>query len=277
MRTFTNIIALLIAISSIVGCGSNIKLNSQRPETPIISDGEISEWQNNLNYIEEKNVSLGFYNDDDNLYISFKTTDRSIIRQTMGRGFTIWLDAKGGQGKRFGIRFPIGRMGGSLMRDMSRGESQGQPDFDDMEKRFEGQLTIYELITPDEKEPRLFNTDELSGIKLDINMNRDEGMVYELQVPLNSSEQNPFAIALDGSQTVGVGFESAKIDREQIQSQGGMGGGTEGRAGGSYGGGGRGGRGMGGGGRGGSGMSGMGMSEQFKLWTIVELNFPASE
>lgn len=266
MKTFTKLIALFITTFCIVGCGSSMQLNSQRPETEIIPDGDITEWENNLNYIEEKNVSVGFYNDDDNLYISFKTTDRSIIRQAMGRGFTIWLDAKGGKGKRFGIRFPIGRMGGGFMGDMPRREDQGRTDFEDMEKRFKGQLTIYELTAPGEKEPRLFNRDELSGIRLDIKMNRDEGMVYELQVPLNSSEQNPFAIELSGSQTVGVGFEAAQIERAQIPSQGGMGGRTPGASRGGMGGG----RGMGSG-RGGQGM---GMSEQFKLWTVVQLSFP---
>jgi uncharacterized membrane protein YgcG len=90
-------------------------------------------------------------------------------------------------------------------------------------------------------------------------------LVYELRVPLVQDEKHPHAIGMDVSEPIGIGFETAELDREQIREK--MGGGMP-----------SGGRGMPGGGeKGGGGKSGGRGSRggeaprRLELWTKVEL------
>ena len=115
---------------------------------------------------------------------------------------------------------------------------------------------------PYDKQRLLFSESEDIQLKVAYDYGR---LVYELKVPL--ARIAPGA-DLKGGQSIGLGFETTKVDRQAMrQRMGGMGGGMGGRGGGMGGmGGGMGGR----GGRRGGGMGGM-MAEPFQLWAKVKL------
>ena len=70
-----------------------------------------------MNFVEKENVSVGFFNDQDYLYVSLISSARYPQRQFMARGFTIWFDPDGGKNKELGIKFPLGMMEvGMMMR-----------------------------------------------------------------------------------------------------------------------------------------------------------------
>ena len=103
--------------------------------------------------------------------------------------------------------------------------------------------------------------------RIDVKMRNAGGtFVYELRVPLISSEEHPFAVGVKPGDMIGVGFLSPKL---QMQRSRGM------RSGGMPGMGGRGGM---GGGVGGMRATGMGrqMPQQLKIWAKVKLaaDFP---
>ena len=252
------------AVLLLTACGGGLKVNSRWLDSDITVDGKNEEWQGGMTVVEKKKVSIGFFNDADYLYVSVHSSDRNLQRQVMARGFYLWLDPSGGTRRDFGIRFPIGliEMGGML-----RGRGQ-RADLESMRENFKKSLANLELTLPGEDEPKLMRVNEARGIEVEIGDMQD-GLVYEVKIPLRQDAAHPYAVGVESGKPVGVGFETVKFDRQQLHGQGGRGGG-------GFGGGGRGG-GFGGGRRGGMGGGRGGgfnrpqMPEQFKLWAKVRL------
>jgi len=267
-------LTFIILLSSIgLGCGGSLKLDSHWRDRVISVDGKHEEWQEGMNFVEKENVAVGFFNDEDYLYVSMTTSNRDIQRQFMAMGFTIWFDSNGGKKKEFGILFPVGMMEMGLMM---RGRGQGQ-DIEALREQFQKSLRDLEIFMPGEEEPRRMPVTDATGIGVKVG-DLYEQLVYEIKVPLYKSEIHPYAIAAKADKPIGVGFETAQLDREKMRGKMGRGG-MAGRPPGGSGGGRGGGRGGIGGGRGGRG-GGMGgrpqMPEQFKLWAKVLLSSEGS-
>lgn len=264
-------LTFIILLSSIgLGCGSSLKLDSQWRDRVISVDGKHEEWQEGMNFIEKENVAVGFFNDEDYLYVSMTTSNRDIQRQFMAMGFAIWFDPDGGKKKEFGILFPVGMMEMGLMM---RGRGQSQ-DIETLRENFKKSLNDLEIFMPGEKEPRRMPVADATGIEVTVGDSHEQ-LIYEIKVPLHKSEIHPYAIAAKADKPIGIGFETAQLDREKMRERMGRGGmGSRPPGGGSGGvGGGRGGF---GGGRGG-GMGGRPqMPEQFKLWAQVQLSSEGS-
>lgn len=257
-----------ISLSTVlsVGCGSSLKLNSNWRHQEITVDGEQTDWQDAMTFVEKKNVSIGVANDAEFVYVCMTSTDRQLLRQIMAMGFNLWFDPEGGKEKRFGIRFPVGIMEpGSMMMRGWDGESDEEPDLESMRENFERSLTKIEVVWPQEKERLRFNNiSTLPGIEAKVKLSDAADMlVYEIKVPLVQTEQHRFAIGTEVSKQLGVGFETAELNREQLRERMGRGG---------FGGPGGGGHGGFGGGRpGGFGRGRPQMPEPFKLWATVQI------
>ena len=257
---------LLLAAMLVGGCGSTTALQSTSPDREITVDGSTEDWQGALTPIEKKKLSLGVLNDGEFLYLALVTSDRQLINQMMIRGLTVWFDAEGGKEKTFGIRFPLGLMESGAQ--FSPRETQQSPDA--RRELFEASLDEMDIVRDEDKSTR-FPRQAIPRLHVTAKMNAGT-LVYELQIPLRTSETHAFAIDAEPGDVIGLGLETPEIDREAMR-QGGRGGGRGGggRGGGGRGGGGRGG--VGGGGQGGRGGGGAPQQqpETLKLWTIVEL------
>lgn len=255
-------IAILIALP-MMGCSSSLKVNSQWRDRDIAIDGNHQEWSGGMTFFEDDNISLGFFNDAEYLYISMITANPNIQRQFMTMGFTLWFDPNGGKNRTFGIKFPVGMWETGLLL---RGRGQ-RPDLTSLRENFEKSLANIELIVPGEEEPLRMRVSEATGIEIKLG-DIEEGLTYEIRVPLRQDENHPYAIAAKPDKAIGIGFETAQMDRKKMRQQmsgrPGMGGGR-----GGLGGGGRGGSG-GGGSRGSMGGGRPQMPEQFKLWVTVQ-------
>ena len=253
MRT-TNIIIWLLLLIFITGCGS-MEIASNWRDREIKIDGIQDDWQDQLIYIEKKNISFGLSNDNDYLYACLVTADRRTQSQMMRMGFTIWFDSKGGCDKKSGIRFPVGmdRMDFSMMREMRDPQSAGNREFS------QAQLDEVEILGPDKDDRYRVPVADLRGLEIKLKRTRDL-LVYEIKVPLIQSEGNTFTAVPDSDGLIGIGLETTKFDTEAMRDQ---------MREGMTGGGGRGGMG-GGGGRGGMG-GGPQMPEQLKVWAKVQL------
>ncbi len=270
MKNLKQMTFTILLSSILMGCGSSLRLDSQWRDRVISVDGKHEEWQEGMNFVEKENVAVGFFNDEDYLYISMTTTNRDIQRQFMAMGFTIWFDPDGGKKKEFGILFPVGMM---EMGMMMRGRGQSQ-DIETLRENFKKSLNDLEIFMPGEKEPRRMPVADATGIEVTVGDSHEQ-LIYEIKVPLHKSEIHPYAIAAKADKPIGIGFETAQLDREKMRERMGRGGmGSRPPGGGSGGvGGGRGGF---GGGRGG-GMGGRPqMPEQFKLWAQVQLSSEGS-
>jgi hypothetical protein len=277
--TIPKIIPLCMVFMSalqFVGCSSAVQLASSWKQTDIIIDGKQNDWQGDLYDLKKAKVTIGIRNDEKNLYLCFISTDRSVQRQIMSGGFTVWFDPTGGTDETYGIQFPVGHTMKDGGPSTSRGNAGGAPsamqdlsgdenssDFlgndnmmppmppgldtsmhtprgfatDKMPSLLNSGQSEIKFLGPEKKDVQLSTMIELKTIKVQIGITR-QAFVYELQVPLHKTEDFPFTLSPTNSKnTLGVEFKT-----ETISFSGGM----------------RGPGGPGGGGNGGPDGSGMG-------------------
>jgi len=240
----------------LVGCGNyKLELNSDWRDREITVDGKNADWLGAMLFFEEDNVSVGLLNDENFFYVCLIAEDLFIRAQVMRKGFTLWFDPDGGKEKTFGIKYPLG------MQASGRGMRRDEQSLERSSQAPRRPMNELEILGPGKDERKKMLIAEVKGI--DISIEFSSGMlVYELKVPLNKSEQHPYAIGAEAGSSVGIGLETSKIEREEMRREmsGGRGGGgpTGGLRGGA------GGRGMPGGRR-------PQMGKPLKIWAVVQL------
>jgi hypothetical protein len=244
----------------------------------IAIDGVNQEWSGKLVPIKDTQVSMAFYNDDQFLYLCLTTSDRATRSQIQRQGLSLWFDADGGKKKAFGLEFPLGMRGMTVVE--RRGDT-GEPGL--AQRPLDADQERIGILTSGKSTERESLRLEEAG-RIQAKIGDDNGvLVYEMKVPLRKSDAAPYAIGAKPGGIIGIGLQTPEF---QWRDGGSGTGGGEGRPGGGGGGswGGMGGRGgMGGGGMGGgrgrggeAGMRGRGeMPKPLKHWTTVELAAPA--
>jgi len=259
---------------AMMGCKKAV-LESAWMDREISVDGDHSDWQGALTYVEDEEVSVGLMNDSESLYVCLVPGSRLIERQIMGMGFTVWLDAEGGKKKTFGIRYPLGMMGSGMSHrelGFAPDSQEDSPDRGRMREALTAAMSDLEILRSEEEDAIRLGIDEAEGVDVEIG-NVGGTFVYELRVPLREDADHPFAVGAKEGGVIGLGFETGEMDREKMREE------MTGRMGGRGGVGGRGGMGGMGGGRMGGGMRGMGgrgsvrpeMPQPIRVWTRVRL------
>ncbi|MFB0517581.1 MAG: hypothetical protein ACETWG_13410, partial [Candidatus Neomarinimicrobiota bacterium] len=105
--TVKQTVIIFLSLLFVAGC-YRAAISSTWAEPAVVIDGDDSDWERRQVVGEYDQAVVGFMNDDAYLYISLRTGSQAAIRQVMVRGLIVWIDSKGGQKKRFGIRYPIG-------------------------------------------------------------------------------------------------------------------------------------------------------------------------
>ncbi len=259
------LLLLLPSVAIQLGCSSVVKLESTWRNRDISIDGKSGDWLGVKYYFEDISVSVGLINDDRYLYVSMMSENPMILAQIMRQGLTLWLDPKGGKKKAFGIRFPLGRPEGE---SMSR-EPMEEMDRENMMERFQEALKELAILRSEDEVVEKLAVDDAKGINVKLKV--ESGLlIYEIKIPLSTSEESPYAVGAKVGDTIGFGFESPKLE---MPRPAGMRGG--GMPGGSIGGGPPGGVG------GMAGMPGGGMGfrlpEKLKIWAVVKLASSSSE
>jgi hypothetical protein len=260
MSAFLSILILFIFMH--IGC-STLQLESTWKDRDITLDGKGGDWLGAKYYFEDSAVSVGLINDEQHLYVSMMTENPMIRAQVMRQGLTVWIDPQGGKDKTFGIKYPIGRQGEELESErMDAQKIMDEITREEMMQRLQESMTELEVLGPDEEVLAKMDIEDAKGIEVKMR-NAGGTFVYELKIPLSSSEKFPFAIGVETGDVIGVGFLSSKM---QMKRPSGMRGG--GRMPGSGGGMPPGGGIDGMGGRGGMGRM---IPQDLKIWAKVQL------
>lgn len=251
------LLALMLSFFLNNGC-STLQLESTWKDREITLDGKGGDWLGAKYYFEDTAISIGLINDTQNLYVSLMTENPMTRAQIMREGLTVWLDSRGGKGKTFGIKFPLGRQGEKPGEGrMEPGEIMDETTREEMMQKLQESMTELAVLGPGENVLATLNIEDAKGIEVRMR-NAGGTFVYELRVPLTASENHPFAVGVDAGGVIGVGIFSPKLE---MQRPNGM------RFGGRMPGGG----GMPpGGGRGDFGMGPM-MPQELKIWAKVQL------
>jgi hypothetical protein len=284
---------LLLCLTLPVVAGPPLPLQSAFRTTTFAADGDDGEWEAAVTKLTEAPVAVGVMNDGEFLYLRMRALERGAQMQLLFGGLTVWFDPKGGDRKAFGIKYPVGS---PLPDPRSRGQrpgsgtgpsgddpvhGRGQPS-DAQEGRPGPPIPLdladvvprrLEVLGPGKDEARSLVLDHAQGLA--VGLGRLEGvLVYELRVPLRKGPETPYAIGAEPGATIGVGFDSPKMERSRAPEGGPSGG--QGGGGGGFGGFGMGG--PGGMGRGGPGGGQPGQmpesAKPWKAWTKVTLARP---
>ena len=252
----------VLAIATAMSVPSTV--TSRWKHQPIQIDGRIDEWPELVSF--EQGVSVAAANDESDLFIAVASSDAQRRRQLLATGLIVWLDAKGGKKRTFGIRIPGAGLSGVAGAVGSRPEpvnegtpvvhrEMGQPEF-----------TYLEILGPGKDDRRRI---ELSAeSELAAAGHTESGtLLYEIKVPLGvATRARPHSLSVPVDRPLGFGLETPRLvepQRGQRNGQGGMGG--------------AGGMGRGRGGSGTPGARGGAMRPrnpalpELKLWTTVAL------
>lgn len=262
-RSVTLLAALIMTglVAEISTAGSD-KISSRFATHPITVDGRYGDWNDYpTTFLEEQKAVIAVANDDQNLYLMFRTNDPRWVRTIAMSGLTIYLDPKGGKKKDFFLKF-VGGPSREQLRALRKQEVEERPDerrpnpegMDDrMAERMRDDtiphLTCYIRDQIEEKEIPLDGTEGPSAA-FDTS---HAFFVYEFAVPLKASEVRSYGFGAVNNKELSIGLVWGEMERPRGDRQradlgfGGPGGGPGGGMGGGIGGGMGGGMGRGGG------------------------------
>lgn len=218
-RSFQSVLNCYLLLFPIIfmlfSCGGGVTLKShQLAQQGITIDGKTSDWEGKLISIEKKHISVGFSNDDHYLYACLVTEDRTVIRQILGWGLTLWFNPDGKENKVFGIHYPVGqqerRSNRSAIDKWRISEAQDSDSIFFSSKFSPAKLNKIEIIRADRKERLKFkNLQKLPDIKVKLTFTKNfNHLAYEVKVPLRSDEKSPYGIGVTESRVLAIGFET---------------------------------------------------------------------
>jgi hypothetical protein len=180
----------------------------------IVVDGSAGEWDGLTAALTGVKVSAGLANDGERLYVCLLASDPQTREQILRRGLIIWFDPAGGTRKMFGITFPVGLLevaeGRSGMR-AGRSTAKKPPEPIEIVNRLE-------VLGPKKDDRRSLVLDMAPGISVTIG--QPEGMlVYELSVPLERTQDHPYAIGTKPGSIIGVGLATPEQERVIVPAE----------------------------------------------------------
>lgn len=229
----------------LTACSPKIADKISWQSIPVNVDGQAIEYQHMRNYINETKMTYSLSNDRKNLYLCLRTSDETMQKKIMRAGMEIWIDTTVREKKITGILFPLAN-GYKMKPEVTGlpldGERQ-RPDFSIMKQKFLLGQTFMQLEGFRHVPNGLSHLENNSGIKVRINWDSTNAMVYEASVPFKTFYRESLT-AKDSIKVFSLTININAVTMPHMQQGGGQG--REGH----------GGEGRGGEGRGGGEMSG---------------------
>ncbi len=95
---------------------------SQRPEPGT------SAWIDKLQYSDKDKIAYGCFNDDSNLVIRLKVTDKNVVTKIFASGFTISIDTTAKKDPQFSVKYPLPQGMQSLPQAFDRNPGSLNPN-----------------------------------------------------------------------------------------------------------------------------------------------------
>jgi len=169
----------------LTSCSPKLIYKSQWQSAPVIIDGSVSEYQDFRFYNKETKMFYSLYNDNANLYVCLKTNDEAMQMKIMKVGMEIWIDTLEKSKEQNGILFPLAK-GNSInmdgMKPQTNHEKQ-KPDFNTVKNNFFLEQNFMILVGFKNTTKGLTSLEDKSGIKVKINWDSTNSMIYEAIIP----------------------------------------------------------------------------------------------
>lgn len=215
------IFAVLIALFALQNCGTE-QFSSTYKTVPPELDGSLNEWESvEKHATTDSSVVVQIANDDEYLYMAVRIDNRPLRLMLQRFGLTTWYSPGGGRSKQYEMRLP----------------ASAAADFDQSRGGF-----WYAYTAQQRRSARSSLMDFRNGIFLMNNNNRSwhvypekqnaafesammssaQGLIVEMRLPLDYSDEIVSIDLSGGEQKVGLGI---RLPQFAQQRRGGMGGG----------------------------------------------------
>lgn len=186
MKLFPTALTMLILL--LTACSPKIADKLAWQSNPVTIDGLAPEYQNFRYYDASSKIFYSFSNDRTNLYICLKTSDNAMQMKIMKAGMEIWIDTTSKAKKQTGILFPLAditktNFGGAQPQMNNEGQ---KPDISRIKQNFFLAQTYMQLIGFKKATNGLSRLEDKSGIKVRMNWDSTNTLIYESIVPLKT-------------------------------------------------------------------------------------------
>jgi len=207
----------LIIFLLIASCSSE-KYISNWNDNYIIVDGDPSDWEGKLRFIENERAAVGVYNDNENLYLCLTAENKEKAIYLLNLGITIWLRPKSSDAKTFGIKYPLRSedFDKGIMIDIL-GEVAQENYIRTLLHDFDDKQTDIQIVNDDNYLLYTYKINNGSGIEIELGMHMHQ-FVYEMGIPLRGNEMNEFKLDLSPDDDFGVRFLTNKYQRPKDES-----------------------------------------------------------
>ena len=231
---FYPVISAICLVWAIAGCSSPKVLINNWQDKPLIADLNDSAWFENAQYDTKNKFWYKMSNDDNNLYIMFKTGDETLKRKILRLGLTVWIDPSNHKKEKYGIHYPQGRGKSGMNSGMNeermpnRDRNSGQTDRSG--ERLLAELQVIELYGFNNRDDDVLMIAE-SKIKPIIAFGKDNALIYECTLPLQYFSTNTSKVPISIGFITGYIENTANGGQNRDMGSRGNGGGMSGRGG----------------------------------------------
>jgi hypothetical protein len=204
-------------------CSSEKYISSWNEDT-IVIDGNQSDWQGKLKYIEDERAAVGVFNDSENLYICLTADDRGKIIQMLNLGMILWLDSDNDNVRTRGIKYPQRSEDFDMvqMREL-RGKVTQDKFIEELLDDFQVKQPELQIVNDDNYSLYVYPINNGSGINIKLGMSMQQ-FVYEISIPIGENKSE-FNLALSPGDNLTIGFETNEFQRRDGDRGSGMTGG----------------------------------------------------
>lgn len=185
------LILVFIVFTGLMACHTVNRVSSSFRTQALRVDGNLSDWETEMNYHKPSKLYYSISNDRENLYVALNVKDAMVQRKIMMFGMTLWMDTTGGKGQLKGLRYPVPaekrrEVPGETEsnEDLPKRAIQARPD-DNRKVIVKAHTDRKVLLGFNDKEKETVSIAEDMGIDVRIQAGKMTGLTYEAKIPFD--------------------------------------------------------------------------------------------
>ena len=231
LNSITLISALIVSLFFAFSCTSTRQFNSQEQTTPIVVDGNLSDWsRTDFDTSNNQDFDVAVSNDEEFVYIAINFRNNRTYAMARDFGFRIYLDSDRRFRRSFGIVFPAGIVTGLADFPGARKSYLENPGWRNLPENaailqsVENEMgtrvqVIRRVDSGSSVRPSFVSKDQLRANEITMGLDQSgRTMSLELKVPIRSGMGRDFGIDPDGDRFY-LGFEIEPPDYQEVTGE----------------------------------------------------------
>lgn len=222
------LIFMVYLLAGFTACNTVSNVSSIYRDKPLMIDGKLDEWKQDVNYDRSSKLHYSVTHDDENIYVGLMVKDDMVQRKILMFGMTLWIDTTGSKEKLKGVRYPIPseerqevQMRSESGRDLPERARRALPD-NDRRVIKPALLNKMTLLGFNDIEEETVSIAEQSGINVRMQKQDMIGLTYEAKIPFDMLYSGGSPKGKDLSLGIITGHLDLPDRRSGLMSPGGM-------------------------------------------------------